>query len=183
MARDRMANAGNRADGDTRRNLDKRTARIRHAPHFIAAVKHYRALNPGLNVNHNHRDRLIYDNAITNRSINGVSVFVRKRPLFAYEQKRMDYDVVSVRSNSDADCDEVIIHNCVMHPDMKRMLHKPTMFSCSAAFDQFASNDDIFNNVGRPMVEKCFQGGIGTILMYGQTGSGKTYTMTALEER
>ncbi|GMH91077.1 hypothetical protein TL16_g11953 [Triparma laevis f. inornata] len=176
-------NGGGGEQKDTRRNLDKRTARLRHAPHFMAAVKHYRSLNPLFNSNHNHRDQLYFDNAMTNRSINGVSVFVRKRPLFNYEQKRMDYDVVSVVSDSNADFDSVIVHNCVMHPDMKKMLHKPTKYKCSAAFDQFASNDDIFNNVGRPMVEKCLSGSIGTILMYGQTGSGKTYTMTAIEER
>ncbi|GMH86832.1 hypothetical protein TL16_g10669 [Triparma laevis f. inornata] len=168
---------------DTRRNLDKRTARLRHAPHFSAAVKYWRVKNEGYNCNYNHREQVYDDSATTSRSINGVSVFVRKRPLFDYEKKRLDYDVVSVKSYSERDCDEVVVHNCGMHPDMKKMLHKPTRYKCSAAFDQFASNDDIFNNVGRPMVEKCLTGSIGTILMYGQTGSGKTYTMTSIEER
>ena len=163
--------------------MDKRTARIRHSPHFIAAIKDYRQKNPHLNSNHNHRERRFDDNAMTNRSLNGVTVFVRKRPLFPYERQRKDYDVVSVHSDSNADSDNVLIHNCVMHPDMKKMLHKPTFFCCSAAFDQHASNDDIYANVGKPMLEKVARGGVGTILMYGQTGSGKTYTMTSIEER
>jgi len=168
---------------DTRRNLDKRTARIRYSPHFIAAIKQYRNKNPHLNSNHNHRERRFDDNAMTNRSLNGVTVFVRKRPLFPYERQRKDYDVVSVHSDSDVDSDHVLIHNCVMHPDMKKMHHKPIVFGCSAAFDQHANNDDIYYNVAKPMLEKVLRGGIATILMYGQTGSGKTYTMTSIEER
>ena len=77
---------------------------------------------------------------------------------------------------------QVIIHNCVMHPDMKKMLHKPTIYSCSAAFDQHAHNNDIYANVAAPMLENVLKGGIGTIMMYGQTGSGKTYTMSSIEE-
>jgi kinesin family protein 2/24 len=169
---------------ETRRNLDKRTARIRHSPHFKAFISHYRNLHPNLNSNHNHREAKFDDNPCVQRTFNGVSVFVRKRPLFKYESKNNDFDIVSVSSSSTESADRVILHSCTMHPDMKRMMHKPIVYSCSAAFDQHASNADVYDNVASDMVKKIKTGkGVSTILMYGQTGSGKTYTMTAIEKQ
>ena len=52
-----LAQQSDSGSRDTRRNLDKRTARIRHSPHFIAAIKEYRNKNPHLNSNHNHREK------------------------------------------------------------------------------------------------------------------------------
>ncbi|KAF9285543.1 Kinesin-like protein kif15 [Mortierella alpina] len=39
------------------------------------------------------------------------------------------------------------------------------------------SQEQVFNDVGRTIVEQCVKGYNGTIFAYGQTGSGKTYTM------
>eukprot|EP01041_Mallomonas_annulata_P003700 gene3700-7360_t len=40
-----------------------------------------------------------------------------------------------------------------------------------------ASQNEVFENVGKPYVQACLQGYNGTILCYGQTGSGKTFTV------
>jgi kinesin family protein 5 len=34
---------------------------------------------------------------------------------------------------------------------------------------------DVYDRVGKPVVEDIFKGYNGTIFVYGQTGSGKTY--------
>ena len=177
--------AGNDGDRETRRNLDKRTARIRFSSHFKTFVNEYRETLGTLNVNYNHREVRYDDNAASCRTWNGVSVFVRKRPIFKHELQNNDYDVVSVESSKDADHDSVVLHSCTMHPNMKTMLHKPVKYLCSAAFDQFANDDDVYFNVGEDHVMKRIRSGVGrvTVLMYGQTGSGKTFTMSGIEER
>ena len=59
---------------------------------------------------------------MTNRSLNGVTVFVRKRPLFDYERKRNDYDVVSIASDSNADSDKVGFFPAALRMKILRLL-------------------------------------------------------------
>ena len=42
--------------------------------------------------------------------------------------------------------------------------------------------EEIFETVGKPIVEKVVEGYNGTIFAYGQTGSGKTYTIFGQEQ-
>jgi hypothetical protein len=41
---------------------------------------------------------------------------------------------------------KLCVHNCVMHPDMKRMYHKPTWFPAVRAFDETVQNDEVPNH-------------------------------------
>lgn len=50
-------------------------------------------------------------------------------------------------------------------------------------FDMDASQERIFQDVAKEVVDSTFNGYNGTIFAYGQTGSGKTFTMTGGEER
>ncbi|KAF8765952.1 hypothetical protein HU200_007990 [Digitaria exilis] len=50
-------------------------------------------------------------------------------------------------------------------------------FTFDAVADAVSTQEDIFNLVGRPLVENCLSGFNSSIFAYGQTGSGKTYTM------
>lgn len=159
----------------TRRNLDKRTARLKYHNEFAMEVvkcQEERGLPPPKHVE---GENLLH------RSQNGVSIFVRKRPIFEYELEANDFDVVFTEARED--CDAVVIHSCVMHSDMRRMLVKPVAFPCSAAFDDWYSNDELYTHVGKPLVRLAANGGLATMLTYGQTGSGKTHTITGMEER
>jgi kinesin family protein 6/9 len=40
------------------------------------------------------------------------------------------------------------------------------------------SQEDVFESIGRPLVDSAMQGYNGTIFAYGQTGSGKTFSIT-----
>lgn len=44
-------------------------------------------------------------------------------------------------------------------------------------FGVSSSNNDVFDNVVRPIVDAAVNGFNGTVFAYGQTSSGKTYTM------
>eukprot|EP00574_Skeletonema_japonicum_P013072 CAMPEP_0201717256 /NCGR_PEP_ID=MMETSP0593-20130828/3010_1 /ASSEMBLY_ACC=CAM_ASM_000672 /TAXON_ID=267983 /ORGANISM="Skeletonema japonicum, Strain CCMP2506" /LENGTH=825 /DNA_ID=CAMNT_0048207235 /DNA_START=180 /DNA_END=2657 /DNA_ORIENTATION=- len=166
---------------DTRTCLDKRTARLRYAKDFKMDVLQHRQEQPHLNNGTNHSDKA--GSQIHDRSLNGVSIVVRKRPIFDYERNRGDYDVVSI-DNTSAAIDTCIIDNCQMHPDMKTKLVKPLFFPAQACFDEHCSNDDIYRNIAEPLVHNTVkEGTVATLLLYGQTGCGKSYTMSGIEER
>ncbi|XP_077526332.1 kinesin family member 19A [Haemaphysalis longicornis] len=44
-------------------------------------------------------------------------------------------------------------------------------------FDERSSQEEVYRNVGKPLVENVLQGFNGTVFAYGATGAGKTYTM------
>uniref|UniRef100_A0AAG5DC42 Kinesin motor domain-containing protein n=1 Tax=Anopheles atroparvus TaxID=41427 RepID=A0AAG5DC42_ANOAO len=55
-------------------------------------------------------------------------------------------------------------------------------YSTDADSGNFASQELVFNNVGRDILENAFQGYNACIFAYGQTGSGKSYTMMGNQE-
>eukprot|EP00579_Thalassiosira_antarctica_P008625 CAMPEP_0201884998 /NCGR_PEP_ID=MMETSP0902-20130614/17664_1 /ASSEMBLY_ACC=CAM_ASM_000551 /TAXON_ID=420261 /ORGANISM="Thalassiosira antarctica, Strain CCMP982" /LENGTH=824 /DNA_ID=CAMNT_0048414021 /DNA_START=149 /DNA_END=2623 /DNA_ORIENTATION=- len=171
--------SSNEVDG--RRMLDKRTARLRFADGFEADIMQHRQRLAYLNNGSNHSDKT--GSQIQDRSSNGVSIAVRKRPIFDYELDRGDYDIVSIDNSNQSSHDVCIIHKCVMHADMKTMLMKPTSYPVTAAFDEHCGDDDIYRHIAEPLVLDAVNEGVATILMYGQTGSGKSHTMSGIETR
>lgn len=166
----RMIDAESNKGVNGRQNLDKRTARLRYGESFKADILQYRNSNPRLNNGSNHVNKT--GGQIQERALNGISVALRKRPIFDYELDRGDYDIVSIDNNTENSHDKCIIHNCVMHPDMKQMQMKITQFPITAAFDEHCSDDDVYRCIAEPLVHHAANGGVSTILMYGQTGCG-----------
>jgi kinesin family protein 2/24 len=176
--KDAMSSSNER---DGRRNLDKRTARLRFGDAFKADIMQHRQRQPYLNNGTNHSDKV--GSQIQDRGMNGVSIAVRKRPMFDYELDRGDYDVVSIDNTNARSHDVTIVHNCVMHADMKRMYMKPTSYPVTAAFDEHCCDDDVYRHIAEPLVIDAANDGVATILMYGQTGCGKSHTMSGIETR
>jgi len=56
-------------------------------------------------------------------------------------------------------------------------------FSFQHVFDETATQEDVFNHMGKKVVDNVLQGFNGTIFAYGQTGSGKTFSITGGQER
>uniref|UniRef100_A0A8C4RJ98 Kinesin-like protein n=1 Tax=Erpetoichthys calabaricus TaxID=27687 RepID=A0A8C4RJ98_ERPCA len=56
-------------------------------------------------------------------------------------------------------------------------------FRFQKVFDQAAKQEDIFEEIARPVADSVLSGYNGTIFAYGQTGSGKTFTITGGAER
>ncbi|XP_072755819.1 uncharacterized protein Root [Anoplolepis gracilipes] len=55
-------------------------------------------------------------------------------------------------------------------------------FQFDHIFDTNASNNDVFDNIVKPIVDAAVKGFNGTVFAYGQTSSGKTYTMMGTPE-
>ena len=58
----------------------------------------------------------------------------------------------------------------------------PIPFYLDKVLPSDTTQQNLYLNVGRPMVEACLEGYNTTIFAYGQTGSGKTYTMFGPEK-
>ncbi|XP_055361584.1 kinesin-like protein KIF6 isoform X2 [Betta splendens] len=52
------------------------------------------------------------------------------------------------------------------------------MFRFKRVFDQAVKQEEIFENIAKPVADSVLAGYNGTIFAYGQTGSGKTFTIT-----
>lgn len=77
---------------------------------------------------------------------------------------------------------QVVVHNCQMYPDLKRMLIKHQSFPATCAFSQSADNPTVYEAAAAGLVRWAARGGVAAMFMYGQTGSGKTHTMSSIEE-
>ncbi|XP_072755848.1 uncharacterized protein [Anoplolepis gracilipes] len=55
-------------------------------------------------------------------------------------------------------------------------------FQFDHIFDTNASNNDVFNNIVKPIVDAAVKGFNGTVFAYRQTSSGRTYTMMGTPE-
>ncbi|KAG6597613.1 Kinesin-like protein KIN-12B, partial [Cucurbita argyrosperma subsp. sororia] len=96
------------------------------------------------------------ENSIPGLSDSGVKVVVRMRP-----------------SSKDRDEGDNIIQKVT---DDSLSINGQT-FTFDAVADTEATQLDIFQLVGEPLVENCMAGFNSSVFAYGQTGSGKTYTM------
>ncbi|KAJ1426703.1 P-loop containing nucleoside triphosphate hydrolase, partial [Sesbania bispinosa] len=96
------------------------------------------------------------DNSLPGTSDSGVKVIVRMRPLC--QDKDEGDPIVQKLSN-----DSLSING--------------QTFTFDSVADMEATQLDIFEHVGVPLVENCLAGFNSSVFAYGQTGSGKTYTM------
>ena len=190
------------ADGKkaTRQMFDKRESRRMNAKPFAAAVQRWRnnrAAKFGTNAEttaagHENGDASIADPLDRPESPpGGVKVYVRKRPLFAHEQERGEFDCVTVpecavasgaAASSGRPSRTIVIHNCQMRPDLKRMFVKHSAFDVTRAFGERCGSAEVYETAAAPMVAGALAGRVGALFMYGQTGSGKTHTMEHLEK-
>ncbi|RHN42518.1 putative plus-end-directed kinesin ATPase [Medicago truncatula] len=96
------------------------------------------------------------DDTLTTSSDSGVKVIVRMKPVRS-ENDEADSIVKKVSSNSLSINGQDFTFDSIAHIDATQL--------------------DIFELIGVPLVENCLAGFNSSVFAYGQTGSGKTYTM------
>ncbi|GBG26937.1 Diatom spindle kinesin-1 [Hondaea fermentalgiana] len=105
-----------------------------------------------------------------------INVVVRKRPVSESEVRRKDYDSVSC-SNP-----RVYVHHCKLKVDGITKYLDNVNFELDHAFNEVASNEEVYDNTAKYLVEFAVGGGRATCFAYGQTGSGKTFTMGGVQK-
>ena len=105
------------------------------------------------------------------QSIPKIRVIVRKRPLGKKEIAKNDTDVVEIRNNK-----QVVVKELKVKVDLTKYVEEHA-FNFDLAFDENVTNEQIYLQTVRPMIEAAFHKTKVTCFAYGQTGSGKTFTM------
>ncbi|XP_055378395.1 kinesin-like protein KIF13A isoform X4 [Condylostylus longicornis] len=115
-------------------------------------------------------------------STDKIKVAVRVRPFNRRELELGTQCVVEMESQ------QTVLHNPMSLDKMDRKQPKTFAFDhCFYSIDPdasiFASQEVVFNSVGRDILENAFQGYNACIFAYGQTGSGKSYTMMGSQDQ
>ena len=105
------------------------------------------------------------------QTIPKIRVIVRKRPLGKKELAKNDQDVVDIRNNR-----QVVVKELKVKVDLTKYIEEHA-FNFDLAFDETITNEQIYLQTVRPMIEAAFHKIKVTCFAYGQTGSGKTFTM------
>lgn len=98
---------------------------------------------------------------------NGVQVVVRLRPLNSREKREGTLPVVT--------CNGERREVAVIRGTGSRAAR--SAFCFDNVFSLFTTQEEIFDQTLRPMIDEVMKGYESTVFAYGQTGTGKTYTM------
>ncbi|KYO43445.1 kinesin-like protein KIF6 isoform X3 [Alligator mississippiensis] len=107
-----------------------------------------------------------------------IPIYARVKPL----ARRQRAGIYSIEEDRSASSLQIIVPRDLADGfvNNKRESYK---FKFQKIFDQETKQDDIFENIAKPVAECALSGYNGTVFAYGQTGSGKTFTITGGAER
>ena len=103
--------------------------------------------------------------------ISKIRVIVRKRPANHREFAQNDIDIITTEKKN-----TIIVKELKNKVDLTKYIEEHK-FTFDRTYDENSSNQLIYNEMLKPMIEAAFNRTKITCFAYGQTGSGKTYTM------
>jgi kinesin family protein 2/24 len=116
-------------------------------------------------------------NAIPYENIPKIRVIIRKRPLSKKEISKNEKDVIDIKEKK-----KVIVKEQKQKVDLTKYVEEH-QFIFDLAYNQETTNEQIYLETVRPMIEAAFNKTKVTCFAYGQTGSGKTYTMMGVKNK
>ena len=108
---------------------------------------------------------------ITKAKLSKIRVIVRKRPANHREDAQNDIDIISTKNKN-----TIIVKELKNKFDLTKYIEEHK-FTFDRTYDENSSNQLIYNEMLKPMIEAAFNKTKISCFAYGQTGSGKTYTM------
>ncbi|XP_078484249.1 kinesin-like protein KIF6 [Ciona intestinalis] len=107
-------------------------------------------------------------------SSENINVYCRVRP--STDDETMEYKARNTNTSNFAELEvENPLQSMTRQSNNAATTHK---FAFTRIFDQDATQSEIYEATGRPLVESAFQGFNATLFVYGQTATGKTYTVS-----
>ncbi|XP_007498939.1 kinesin-like protein KIF24 isoform X2 [Monodelphis domestica] len=100
-----------------------------------------------------------------------IRVCVRKRPLGTKEEKRGEFNIITVE-----DKETLLVSEKKEAVDLSQYILQH-VFYFDEVFGETCTNQDVYMKTTHPLIQHIFNGGNATCFAYGQTGAGKTYTM------
>ena len=111
---------------------------------------------------------------------NNIKVFARFRPISNTEKEEEICQELQDNGPRFRSSQEVILKRSSKSSSKTRQQFKAVL---DHMFEMTTTQKEVFEVLGRPMVDAVLQGYNSTIFAYGQTGSGKTYTMFGPNKR
>ena len=108
---------------------------------------------------------------ITKAKFSKIHVILRKRPANHREYAQNDIDIISTKNKN-----TIIVKELKNKFDLTKYIEEHK-FTFDRTYDENSSNQLIYNEMLKPMIEAAFNKTKISCFAYGQTGSGKTYTM------
>ena len=108
---------------------------------------------------------------ITKAKLSKIRVIVRKRPANHREYAQNDIDIISTKNKN-----TIIVKELKNKFDLTKYIEEHK-FTFDRTYDENSSNQLIYNEMLKPMIEAAFNKTKISCFAYGQTGSGKTFTM------
>eukprot|EP00038_Savillea_parva_P007589 m.171191 g.171191 ORF g.171191 m.171191 type:complete len:1061 (-) comp13345_c0_seq1:363-3545(-) len=106
-----------------------------------------------------------------------VKVAVRVRPLNSREKKMNAKVIIKMIGK------QTQIQNPSMPADIKKFSFDHSYNSmCEPTDREYITQSQVYNDLGKDVVNSCFEGYNACVFAYGQTGSGKSYTMMGYGE-
>lgn len=112
-------------------------------------------------------------------SSEAVRVIVRCRPLNDREIRLKCETVVDISGSTGQV--QITKPNTIRSPSSPTQ-SEPKSFAYDAAYGIDSSTEQIYEEVGLPLVGSVLDGYNGTVFAYGQTGCGKSFTMAGISE-
>ena len=103
--------------------------------------------------------------------ISKIRVVVRKRPANHREFAQNDIDIITTQGTN-----TIIVKELKNKVDLTKYIEEHK-FTFDRSYGENSSNQTIYNEMLKPMIEAAFHKTKITCFAFGQTGSGKTYTM------
>jgi len=145
------------------RNLDKRSVRRIYRKNFKRSISEY-VLSGSLTEQVKGQlseEGEEEEETKEKKKSEGISVYVRKRPIFDRERKSKEFDVLTCYDSS-----YLCVHDARMEADMMTQVLHNHIFKFDRVFDQESDNDEVYANAAEPLVDFAIKGGFGTCLMY-----------------
>ena len=108
---------------------------------------------------------------ISKTKLSKINVIVRKRPANHREFAQNDIDIITTEKKN-----TIIVKELKNKVDLTKYIEEHK-FTFDRTYGDNSSNQLIYNEMLKPMIEAAFNKTKITCFAYGQTGSGKTYTM------
>lgn len=126
----------------------------------------------------NHHHQVISNGQLPHHKAGRMKVGLRCRPPFQdeieYAEKNQGQFMPILENKSETE-------DHLGQVSLTMISGKQREFLYDYIFGPSATQDEVYNKIGRPVVTDVLNGFNGTIFAYGQTGTGKTYTMGILE--
>ena len=126
---------------------------------------------------YDNKENIIYNKKFVQKGSYNILVAVRVRPLNEKEELISSEETINVENKN-----TIILKDPNGYINPNNIRAKEQFLNFDYAFDKYETQENIFNNTTKFLINGVVNGYNATVFAYGATGAGKTYTMLGNDE-